>query len=123
MKFDYFWDKKIGPIFIINIKNKNYGLCLCHRRPERSIPFFGVEKYLCARCLGLSLGGSLGIVLNQIDFFVSPILTLLLLVPMLIDGFSQAFQLRESNNKLRLLTGFLFGFGMPSMLHYLFTIF
>jgi uncharacterized membrane protein len=123
MKFDYFWDKKIGPIFIINIKNKDYGLCLCHRMPERSIPFFGIEKYLCARCLGLSLGGSLGIILNQIGYYVSPILALICLIPMLIDGFSQAFHLRESNNYLRLSTGFFFGFGLPSMLKFFLTLF
>ena len=121
MKFDYFWDEKIGPVLILNVKNKDYGLCLCHRKQERSVPFFGLEKYLCARCLGLFFGGCLGIALNQINFDLPPFLATLCLLPMLVDGFSQAFRIRESNNKLRVLTGFLFGFGLPSMLNFVLT--
>jgi uncharacterized membrane protein len=123
MKFDYFWDKKIGPIFIVNIQNKYYGLCLCHRNPEKSIPFFGLEKYLCARCLGLSFGGSLGLILNYLDISFPLIPATFLLVPMLIDGFSQAFRLRESNNILRLVTGFLFGLGIPTILNHILSFF
>ena len=123
MKFDYFWDKKIGPILIVNINNRDYGLCLCHRKPERSIPFFGLERYLCARCLGLLIGGTLGLILNQFNFFIPLVFSLVLLTPLLIDGFSQAFQRRESNNRLRVVTGFLFGLGLPSVLHFLFTFF
>jgi uncharacterized membrane protein len=119
MKFDYFWDKKIGPILIANIKNRNYGLCLCHRMQERSIPFFGLERYLCARCLGLLLGGIFGIIIYRLDFNLPPIFGFLCLIPMLLDGFSQAFKLRQSTNELRLLTGFLFGFGMTPVLNLL----
>ena len=123
MEFDYFWDKKIGPVLIVNIHDKIFGLCLCHRKPERSIAFFGLERYLCARCLGLLFGGTLGLVLNQFNFFIPLFFSLILLIPLLIDGFSQAFQMRESNNRLRVVTGFLFGLGFPSMLHFLFTLF
>lgn len=120
MKFDYFWDKKIGPILIVNIKNRDYGLCLCHRMPKRSIPFFGLERFLCARCLGLLLGGILGIIIYRLDFKLPPIFGFLCLIPMLLDGFSQAFKLRQSNNELRLITGFLFGFGMTPVLNFFF---
>jgi len=119
MKFDFFWDKKIGPIFIISINNRDFGLCLCHRMKERSIRFFGLEKYLCARCLGLLLGGIIGILIFYLNFIVMPIFGFLCLIPMLIDGFSQALRLRESTNELRLITGFLFGFGMIPVLNFL----
>jgi uncharacterized membrane protein len=123
MKFDFFWDGKIGPVFIININNRDYGICLCHRIEERSIRFFGLGKYLCARCLGILLGGIIGIIINRLIFNVPPLFGFLCLLPMLIDGFSQSFGLRQSNNELRLLTGFLFGFGMTPVLNFLFLRF
>jgi uncharacterized membrane protein len=123
MKFDYFWDEKIGPVVIFTFQNRNYGLCFCHRIPERSIPFLGLENYLCARCTGLAVGGALGLVLNCTYISFPPIPAALLLIPMLLDGFSQAFWLRISNNPLRFVTGFLFGLGMPSMLNFIFSFF
>ncbi|RPI37830.1 MAG: DUF2085 domain-containing protein [Methanoregulaceae archaeon] len=37
------------------------GFCFCHRRKDRSIWFFGREKVLCSRCLGILLGGTAGL--------------------------------------------------------------
>ena len=38
------------------------------------------------------------------------------MIPLVIDGFSQLLGHRESNNGIRLITGFLFGFGMTIIL-------
>jgi uncharacterized membrane protein len=88
---------------------------------ERSIWFFGLGDYLCARCLGLLLGGLIGILLFRVWYQIPPIGAFFLVIPMLIDGFSQAFGWRESTNELRLTTGFLFGLGMAPLLDLFFS--
>lgn len=111
-KIKYKWDEKIGPIFYIKIGNKNYGICFCHRIKERSIKFFGIERYLCSRCLGILLGGVFAISLHFLNYHLSFMLSILLTVPLLLDGFTQFFNFRHSNNALRLFTGILFGVGL-----------
>lgn len=121
-RIDFFWDQSIGPVLVIIIRNQPYGLCLCHRLEERSIWFFGLERYLCARCIGLLLGGLIGISIFRLGFQLPVVTGLLFLIPMTIDGLTQAFGLRESTNSLRVTTGFLFGLGMPPMLSFLFSL-
>lgn len=98
-----------GPSLVITIKNQSYVLCFCHHLPERSIKFIGIEKYLCARCFGIFVGGFVSIlfVLNQI--FIPSILIIPLLLPLIIDGFLQCLTNYYSNNTKRFVSGFLFG--------------
>lgn len=86
------------------------GFCFCHRRKDRSIWFFGREKVLCSRCLGILLGGTAGLLCVICHEQIDPVWSLLLLLPMVIDGFLQLFHTRESTNAVRLVTGFMFGF-------------
>jgi uncharacterized membrane protein len=113
------WDSNIGPILFLNIQNYKFGFCFCHRMKERSIWFFGLEKIFCSRCLGILFGGIIGLIPviyhHQIEFFWS----ILLLLPLCIDGLLQALTHHESNNALRLITGFLFGFGLTLFLTWL----
>ena len=118
MKIQYQWDNKIGPMILVIIKDRIFGFCLCHRKEERSIWFFGLEKILCSRCIGILNGGILGIILTKFNIFFSPIIGSILIVPMLIDGFSQNLNFRMSNNYLRLISGFLFGIGLVILLNY-----
>lgn len=121
MKFEYAMDEQLGPILYIQIRNRKYGLCFCHRNKDRSIFFFGLENYLCSRCMGLLFGGILGILLMWIRIEIPIILLILLMFPMLIDGFLQLFNYRESNNFFRLITGFGFGLSIPSVIDFLFS--
>jgi uncharacterized membrane protein len=105
------WDNNIGPILFLNIRNRKFGFCFCHRIKERSIWFFGLENYLCSRCLGILIGGLLGLILVIYQYQIEIIWSVLLILPLIIDGFLQALHYRESNNMLRLTTGFLFGVG------------
>jgi uncharacterized membrane protein len=41
---------------------------------------------------------------------------MMMMMPMVVDGISQFFGFRESNNVVRLLTGLMFTFGLTSML-------
>ncbi|WP_372960178.1 DUF2085 domain-containing protein [Methanoregula sp.] len=119
MKYEYALDEQLGPIMYIQIRNRRYGLCFCHRRKDRTINFFGLENYLCSRCMGLMFGGILGILLMWIRIEIPLILLILLMIPMLIDGFLQLFSLRESNNFIRLITGFGFGLALPLLINFL----
>jgi uncharacterized membrane protein len=92
---------------------------ICHRLPERSFFIFDRQLPVCARCLGIYVAFFLGVVifaLNIIAFqnltwYSVGLITSLLILPTAIDGFTQLFGLRESNNFLRLITGLLAGFG------------
>lgn len=121
MKFEYTMDEQLGPILYIQIRNRKYGLCFCHRRKDRSIHFFGLENYLCSRCMGLLFGGIIGILLMWIRIEIPIILLILLMIPLIIDGFLQLFSIRESNNFIRLITGLGFGLSLPLLIDFLLT--
>jgi len=123
MKFECAMDEQLGPILYIQIRNRKYGLCFCHRRKDRSINFFGLENYLCSRCIGLLFGGIFGIILLLIRIEIPIILLILLTIPMLIDGFTQLFYWRESNNVIRFFSGLGFGFSVPLIINYTIDIF
>ena len=101
-------------VLIVRINVGGYKLILfqwipCHRRIDRSIKISNYTFPLCARCSGILLG-----------YFILPLLFIqsqiikwwfipLLMIPLLIDGFTQKWNWRESNNSLRITTGILFG--------------
>jgi len=102
---------------IINFGKKKLGFALlCHRRPERSFTILGRESPLCSRCTGLTIGVLGFIVLALLSLQIPLSAGLALMVPMLIDGGSQLFNMRESNNALRFMTGLFFAFGLMSLL-------
>lgn len=83
---------------------------VCHGIDARAIDLAGVPMPICARCLALYAGGLAGIAIFLMPgpwrrHLVPTFLFLLALVPMGIDGVTQAIGFRESTNVLRLLTG------------------
>lgn len=83
---------------------------VCHGLDFRSLEISGVPMPICARCFAIYAGALLGIAL----FLAIPPLQrtpvsgwilLLALLPMVLDGGTQAIRIRESTNALRLLTG------------------
>ena len=104
------------PLVRFSFKKKNIVLCLCHHKKERCFSIFGIQFPLCSRCTGIFAGGFIGFVLSNFNLVFSQTYFSLLLVPLLIDGFSQLFGLRQSNNKLRFMTGLLFGLGFTIVL-------
>ena len=94
----------------------NYKTLICHRKPERSFFIKGHQFPVCARCTGFYTG--LAIFLLYTFFYTieynitSLIISIILLIPVSIDGFTQLFGLRESNNNLRFITGFIGGIGL-----------
>lgn len=87
----------------------------CHTRADRS--FFLKEKQfpICARCTGELVG----ILLIATTYWIYHPITqyaIILLFPMILDGGIQLLTKYESNNTLRLLTGFLFGYALFQLL-------
>lgn len=70
--------------------------------------------YLCARCTGIFLGAFFSIYLLNFLFYHAPQLMLkplvvLLPIPAIVDWLTQHSGMRESNNKIRFLSGLLLG--------------
>jgi len=103
------WEKEIGPSMNVWFKKYQFKICACHRIKDRSIPFFGLEKYLCARCMGVLFGSFSGFFLKLLGFQIPFIFGIFLMSPLILDGLTQALNFRMSNNVIRMITGFLFG--------------
>jgi uncharacterized membrane protein len=102
----------------------NYiGHLVCHQLPERSFWVGGHYLPVCARDTGVYLGFFIGYMLLPLrkkDACGPPNLwmTLLMTMPMVIDGTTQLVGFRTSTNELRLLTGLLFGAALAPLLIY-----
>ena len=100
---------------------------ICHQKSERCFNFFGKVMPICSRCFGiyLSLFFSL-LMLFFYDFSFSKKFVLFVFVlfniPLVVDGGSQYFNLRESNNLLRFFTGMLAGVGSAFVVYYLIVV-
>ena len=87
----------------------------CHCLPERSFFFRGRQFPVCARCTGVIAGYVLGIIsafLLIFDWYIA----LILMIPLITDGFIQHLTKYESNNIKRLITGILFGIATVHLL-------
>ncbi len=114
---DFKWDDRAGPVLFITMGERRLGLALlCHRLPDRSFTILGYESPLCSRCTGLLMGflGFIGLVVFRLQIPLFAVV--LLMLPMFVDGTSQLFGFRESNNILRLFSGFIFTLALTSQL-------
>lgn len=85
---------------------------LCHQKPERSFFWKGKQFPVCARCTGIYLGYLSFPLFNFEVIALSNWVCVLLAAPTIIDGLTQAFCNRESNNVIRLITGVFAGVGL-----------
>lgn len=89
---------------------------LCHRIPERSFFIKGHQFPVCARCTGFYTGLAVYLIVNF--FYRHPydfrmlLISMILMIPVAVDGLTQYFGPRESNNNLRFITGFIGGVGL-----------
>jgi len=91
----------------------------CHQLPSRCLWVFGSNMGLCSRCFGIFLGiffvGIYSGIKKKIQFNWK--VSIVFVIPLLIDGITQAIGLRHSDNLLRFVTGFLFGLGIGSIFY------
>lgn len=89
---------------------------ICHRLPDRTFNIHGRYFPVCSRCTGFYIGAFS--YFTYVYFFYVQytsyliILSLLLLIPAFLDGFTQLLNYRLSNNYLRLFTGTIGGLGL-----------
>jgi len=93
---------------------------ICHRIPERTFNIRGHYFPVCARCTGFYIG-AFSYFIFVYFFYVQYtatliILAILMMIPTFLDGFTQFFGSRESNNMLRLLTGLIGGVGLAILI-------
>lgn len=86
----------------------------CHCRDDRSFHFHGRKFPICARCTGELAGMLLS---AAVGFFWRPSVAMsaVLLLPLVADGFLQLKTVYESTNLRRVITGFLFGYGLMAL--------
>lgn len=86
----------------------------CHCRPDRSFFISGKQFPICARCTGELVGMFLCIFsYHFIKFKIS--IYILLMIPLILDGFIQLLTNYESTNLKRFITGLLFGYSLLSL--------
>lgn len=95
---------------MIKIVYSFFNFVPCHRKIDRCLHIKGVPMPICARCFSILLGYLFIplLFLFYINFFIGIVLQ----IPMLIDGFTQLYGKRISNNYLRVITGLMSGFGI-----------
>lgn len=93
---------------------------ICHRRPERTFKINGNYFPVCSRCTGFYIGAFsyfLYVYFYFVDYTISTIiLAVLLIIPAFIDGITQFYGIRVSNNILRFFTGLLGGVGLAILI-------
>ncbi len=89
---------------------------ICHRKPERTYKIRDHYFPVCSRCTGFYIGEFsyfIYVYFIYVEYTVYLIfMAFLMIIPTFLDGFTQFIGSRESNNKLRLLTGLLGGVGL-----------
>ena len=104
-------------IMLLNcVISMNFTKYICHRISERSFFIKGHQFPVCARCTGFYAGLIVYLIFNCLYshpynlsmFFIS----MILMIPVAVDGVTQYFGSRESTNNLRFITGFIGGIGL-----------
>ncbi|MBI4813709.1 MAG: DUF2085 domain-containing protein [Methanobacterium sp.] len=89
---------------------------ICHRIPQRTFKIRGKYFPVCARCTGFYIGAFsyfIGAYFVYVEYTLYLIfMAFLMIIPAFLDGFTQLLGSRESDNKLRLLTGLVGGVGL-----------
>lgn len=96
--------------------NKKLEFSFCHQLPERSFFFKGKQFPVCARCTGIHIGYLSFPIFLFSYFTLSLWLSLLIMLPTIIDGLTQAFSNWESTNVVRFITGLAAGIGCMSLI-------
>ena len=93
---------------------------ICHRKPERSFFIRGHQFPVCARCTGFYISLFAYFIFTYYNFVNYNISLLafasILLIPAAFDGIIQFYNLQESNNARRFITGLLGGLGLGIIL-------
>lgn len=92
---------------------------VCHQYPTRCLWVFGLPCALCSRCEFLYLGIAMGALFLRSNkkYMIRFIIGFLFIVVAAIDPILQFFKFYESNNYIRVITGFLGGIGVHYVIY------
>jgi len=106
----------LAPIFeeyyFYSFSNSFYELLsdICHQYPSRSLWIMKRPMGLCSRCFAIYFSFSISLILFPVLTKGKYIILLsLFFLPIILDGLLQHYNLTESNNFLRILSGLFFG--------------
>ena len=104
-------------IMLLNcVISMNFTKYICHRIPERSFFIKGHQFPVCARCTGFYTGLIVFLIYNcffPVNYSLNLlIISIILMIPTAVDGFTQFLGLRKSNNNLRFVSGVIGGIGL-----------
>lgn len=89
---------------------------ICHRIPERTFKINGNYFPICSRCTGIYIGAFsyfMYVYFFYVEYNITLILmSFLMIIPTFLDGLTQFFEIRESNNLLRASKGLISGIGL-----------
>ncbi|AMD18385.1 hypothetical protein TL18_10425 [Methanobrevibacter sp. YE315] len=89
---------------------------ICHRKPERSFFIKGHQFPVCSRCTGFYTGLIVYLIFScfyKHSYDINMLLiSMILMIPVAVDGLTQYFGPRESTNTIRFITGFVGGIGL-----------
>ena len=110
----------INKSYLVNIYRLFLDLPICHRLPDRTFNIRGHYFPVCSRCTGFYIGAFT--YFTYVYFFyvqytiVLIIFAFLMIMPTLLDGLTQLFGFRDSNNILRLFTVLIGGVGLAILI-------
>lgn len=87
----------------------------CHCLPERSFYIKGKKFPICARCTGELVGIFIAIITASFMSIMPIYLLLLMLVPLILDGYIQLTTSYVSTNSRRFFTGLIFGYSLTTL--------
>lgn len=95
----------------------------CHRIPERTLKIRNFYFPVCARCTGIYIG-YFAFFIFFLLFYVQSSYTMIfiafgMMIPTFLDGITQFFGFRESNNTLRFSTGLIAGVGLGILIFFM----
>lgn len=95
-----------------------YKFVHCHRLSSRSFFVRNRQFHVCSRCTGLITGYMVSPLLLLVSEYAFRIF-IVSCTALILDGVTQLMRWRESNNKLRIITGFVTG---ATSLSFLFVV-
>ncbi len=111
MKYTFI-EKILIALFVDNVLLAKYWRC--HQLSERSFFVRGRQFHICARCTGIFTGYIFSLIFLILAGGKVITIFIICALIMALDGFTQLWELRESNNILRFITGFGFGLTFPA---------
>ncbi len=106
------------------------GFSVCHQIPDRTLSFSSILMPVCARCSGIYIGFVIStlvlfLMYRKRQSLIAPVYAIIIFIVFIsaaaIDGFLSYLQIYETNNLVRLITGYMAGIALAAIVMPLFN--